>query len=119
MTQDCTLYRRRNRKAHWIPPNTRRSPCGQLDLDWHRAERVSAVEPGDVCRACAAAMRRSDLEPKPGFKICANPACRRPWLTARGRPARAVEGHGKSTCYCMAEPYGLRFWIDAGEEAPA
>ena len=58
-----------------------------------------------------------DLKPpKPGPKVCANPQCRKPWLTTRGKPARAIEGHGHPTCDCAAEPYGMRLWTDAKEE---
>lgn len=43
-------------------------------------------------------------------KVCANPACMKPWRTRRGRLAKPVDGQGTPTCLCTDLTTGMRLW---------
>lgn len=58
------VYQRRGRKAHWIPPGSRQSPCGQLDLDFHKTKRVPTIKgflPHNFCGLCEVAIGRIEV----------------------------------------------------------
>jgi hypothetical protein len=55
------MFQVRGKKAHWVPKGSRASPCGQLDLDFHKAKKVATLAgfiPHDTCGLCKKALER-------------------------------------------------------------